>query len=157
MVYRINYLKNTKESHHAAQVIAPVQAGAYIFPPWDDSTVAVERLYGHMLADGWAARPPQELPAYEPAVPLPRRTPRREEPVAARLWTTQQDEIVTYGDFVALDLAEHADAVGRIVDHTSDNRIQCILLRCNGCQPGAFVTVTEDQLIVRVPRYVRRF
>ena len=66
------------------------------------------------------------------------------------IWTTQFDELVGIGDDVALSLLEHSDAVGRIVAKAEDGQIQCLLVQCHSCPPGRMVTVSEDQLLVRV-------
>lgn len=65
------------------------------------------------------------------------------------LWTTRSAELVGIGDTVALSVLEHADAIGRIVAKTDDDQIQCLLV-CHTNKPGAFVTVGEDQLLLRV-------
>lgn len=67
-------------------------------------------------------------------------------------WTTRANEIVGIGDLVALSVLKYSDAVGRIVTEADDDRIQCVLVRGGNCQPGFFVTVEEDQLLVRVYR-----
>ena len=64
------------------------------------------------------------------------------------LWTTRARELVGIGDTVALSVLGHADAIGRIVAKTADDRIQCLLV-CHQRQPGSFVTVDEDQLLLR--------
>jgi len=65
------------------------------------------------------------------------------------LWTTRSAELVGIGDTVALSVLGHADAIGRIVAKTDDNRIQCLLV-CHTNRPGTFITVDEDQLLLRV-------
>lgn len=67
-------------------------------------------------------------------------------------WTTRANEVVGIGDLVALSVLKHSDAVGRIVAEADDGRIQCVLIRGGNCQPGFFVTVDEDQFLIRVYR-----
>lgn len=136
----------------AAETEAHVLPDVLAAPAWDNSTAVIERLHHRMAAQGWAVPPTQELAVYEPAGPLPHRSTGRDRPLTMMIWRTQQDEIVTYGDTVALGVVEHADAVGRIVAQTPDGRIRCILVHCNGCQPGALVTVREEQLLARMDR-----
>ena len=62
------------------------------------------------------------------------------------LWTTRSAELVGIGDTVALSVLEHADAIGRIVARTDDDRIQCLLVGHN----DRFVNVDEDQLLLRL-------
>lgn len=67
------------------------------------------------------------------------------------VWTCRSDELVGIGDTVALSLLNHSDAIGRIVAQTDDDRIKCLLAGCHpSCSPGDFVTVDEDQLLLRV-------
>lgn len=66
------------------------------------------------------------------------------------LWTTRCQELVGFGDTVALSLVAGADAIGRIVAETADGQIQCLLVRCHACPPGSMVSVDEDQLLLRV-------
>jgi len=68
------------------------------------------------------------------------------------IWTTRAKELVGVGDLVAVSLLAHADAVGRIVAETGEGQVQCLLVRGGSAGPGAFVTVEEDQLLVRVFR-----
>jgi len=71
--------------------------------------------------------------------------------VALSVWTCRSDELVGIGDTVALSLLAHSDAIGRIVAQTDDGQIQCLLVGCHGsCCPGGFVTVEEDQLLLRL-------
>ena len=71
--------------------------------------------------------------------------------MAVSVWTCRSDELVGIGDTVALSVLEHSDAIGRIVAQTEDDQIQCLLVGCHAsCQPGGFVTVGEDQLLLRV-------
>ncbi|HEX6684548.1 MAG TPA: hypothetical protein VF062_17220 [Candidatus Limnocylindrales bacterium] len=65
------------------------------------------------------------------------------------VWTTRSAELVGIGDTVALSLLGHADAIGRIVARTDDDQIQCLLV-CHSCKPDSFVTVEEDQLLLRI-------
>lgn len=67
------------------------------------------------------------------------------------LWTTRFAEPVGIGDTVALSVLGHADAIGRIVARTADSRIQCLLV-CHANRPDRFVTVDEDQLLLRLNR-----
>lgn len=67
-------------------------------------------------------------------------------------WTTRAKEPVRCGDLVALSVLRHADAVGRIVAEADDGQIKCLLVRGSHTEPGEFVTVDEDQLLVRVFR-----
>lgn len=66
------------------------------------------------------------------------------------VWTTRANELVSFGDLVALSVLAHADAVGRIVAEADEGKIQCVLVRGGNATPGSFVTVEEDQLLVRV-------
>ncbi len=68
------------------------------------------------------------------------------------VWTTRADELVGFGDLVALGVLRHADAVGRIVAETDRGLIQCLILRGNHLTPGEFIEVEEDQLLIRVFR-----
>lgn len=68
------------------------------------------------------------------------------------VWTTRANELVGIGDMVALSVLAHSDAVGRIVAEADRGLIQCVLIRGGNCEPGAFVRVEEDQLLVRVYR-----
>lgn len=71
--------------------------------------------------------------------------------VAVSVWTCRSNELVGIGDAVALSVLNRADAVGRIVAKTNDDRIQCLLVGRHGsCSPGWFVTVDEDQLLLRL-------
>lgn len=71
--------------------------------------------------------------------------------MAVSVWTCRSDELVGIGDTVALSLLQHLDAIGRIVAQTNDGQIQCLLVGCHpSCCPGDFVTVEEDQLLLRV-------
>jgi hypothetical protein len=160
MPYKTNNseVEHTEKRREADQGVAAAETDAHTLPEvltrpaWDNSTAIIKRLHQHMVAQGWAGEPTQELLVYEPADPLPRRLTERNRPLTVMIWRTQQGEIVTYGDAVALGIVEHADAVGRIVAQAADGRIQCILVHCNGCQPGVLVTVTEEQLLVRMSR-----
>lgn len=68
-------------------------------------------------------------------------------------WTTRAGEPVGVGDLVALSVLRYSDdAVGRIVTQTGEGGIQCVLIRTARAGPGTFVTVEEDQLLVRVFR-----
>lgn len=66
------------------------------------------------------------------------------------IWTTRADELVSFGDLVALGVLAHANAVGRIVAETQNGKIKCVLVRGGSADPGTFLTVEEDQLLVRV-------
>lgn len=69
------------------------------------------------------------------------------------LRTCRSEELAGIGDAVALSLLEYPDAVGRIVAKTDDDRIQCLLVGSHPPRrPGTFVTVVEDQLLLRVNR-----
>jgi len=65
------------------------------------------------------------------------------------LWTTRAAELVGIGDTVALSVLGHADAIGRIVAETADDKIQCLLV-CHTDRPNTFVNVDEDQLLLRI-------
>ncbi|WP_020519396.1 hypothetical protein [Catelliglobosispora koreensis] len=65
-------------------------------------------------------------------------------------WTTRADEQVSFGDLVALSVLAHSDAVGRIVAEGDNGKIQCVLVRGGTTKAGDFVTVEEEQLLVRV-------
>lgn len=67
-------------------------------------------------------------------------------------WTTQANEYVGVGDLVALWVAGHRDAVGRIVAEASNGLIECVLERGGYAKPGLRMTVAEDQLLIRVRR-----
>lgn len=66
------------------------------------------------------------------------------------LWTTRSNELVGIGDLVALSLLDHSDPVGRIVAKADNGHVQCVLVRCNTCEPGIFVYAEEDQLLLRI-------
>ena len=65
------------------------------------------------------------------------------------VWTTRSDELVGIGDTVALSVLGHADAIGRIVAKTADDKIQCLLV-CHTGRPNTIINVYEDQLLLRV-------
>jgi hypothetical protein len=67
-------------------------------------------------------------------------------------WWTWANERVGIGDLVALHSASHPDAVGRIVSEADDGAIQCELVRGGKAEPGSYLTVTEQQLLLRIPR-----
>ncbi|GIH10268.1 hypothetical protein Rhe02_83350 [Rhizocola hellebori] len=68
------------------------------------------------------------------------------------VWTTRADELVSFGDLVALSVLDRSDAVGRIVAAHDEGLIQCVLVRGNSVRPGELVEVEEHQLLLRVFR-----
>lgn len=66
------------------------------------------------------------------------------------VWTTRANELVSFGDLVALSVLRHADAVGRIVAEADSGLIKCVMVRGSSVKPGDFIEVEEDQLLVRV-------
>jgi len=66
------------------------------------------------------------------------------------IWRIRANEEVGPGDLVALSLAYHADAVGRIIGRAGDDLVECELIRGRRVTVGRRVEVAADQLLVRV-------
>ena len=121
-------------------------------PAWNNSTTVIRTIRDALVkADTRRAADPSPL-ASGPAPRLERPIAYRSGAVAMSIWTTRAKELVSCGDLVAISILAHADAVGRIVAETDGGQIQCLLVRGSHTKPGEFVTVDEDQLLVRVFR-----